>query len=109
MTVDRKIVESPLTQGRDESISYQLTTTPWGGTPSSVSVSVYDVTNGIYTALTVAQMNVVMPVNSPTVNGDVITLSPLRMLSVGVWYRVEVKFTSGGDIWEPYFVVIGEN
>ena len=108
-TIIRKIIESPLTQGKDEKISYQLTTTPWGGTPSVPVVTIYDVTGGIYTALTVLQMGVVMPVNIPTILGDVITLSPLIALTAGTEYRVEIQFISGGDTWEPYFEVHGEN
>lgn len=109
MTVDREVVESPLNQGKDEAISYQLNTLPWGGTPTNVAVTIYDVTNGGYVALTGAQMTVVMPTNSPTVNVHVITLSPLKDLTPRTVYRVEVKFTSGGDVWEAFFIVIGEN
>lgn len=109
MTIKREVKESPLTQGKDETVSYELTTTPWGSSPSSPVVTIIDVTNGGYTALTPAQMAVVMPVNNPTVAGDVITLSPLLGLTVGKSYRVEVQFTTGGQVLEPYFIVIGEN
>ena len=46
-----------------------------------------------------------MPTNSPTVNGNVITLSPLKLLTAGVLYRVEVKYTISGNILENYFHV----
>jgi len=103
------VIESPLEQGKDEIISYQLNTTPWGGTPSVPVVTIYDVTGGVYTALTVAEMAVVMPVNTPSISVDLIILSPLKLLTVGKLYRVEVKFTSGGDVWEPYFLVDCKN
>ena len=44
MTVPRDAKESPLLQGADEQIAYQLTTTPWGSTPTSVDVKCYDIT-----------------------------------------------------------------
>ena len=77
------MIESPLEQGKDEIISYQLNTTPWGGTPSVPVVTIYDVTGGVYTALTVAEMAVVMPVNTPSISVDLIILSPLKLLTVG--------------------------
>ena len=98
MTTNREVIESPIDQGIDEVISYSLTTTPWGSTPSSPAVVVYDITNGTYTDVTTT----VMPVNIPTIDGDVITLSPLRGLTANQKYRIEVKFTSGGNVFEPF-------
>lgn len=100
MTINREAVESPLRQGVDEIVAYSITTTPWGSTPTSISVVVKDVTNS-YQDVT----SVVMPTNSPTANGDVITLSPLKLLTLGHTYRVEVLFTTGSNTWEPYFIV----
>lgn len=95
----RAVVESPVTQGVDEQIARKITTTPWGSDPTAVSVVVKrdggDVTS------------TVMPTGSPTVAGDVITLPVLKSLSAGI-YRVEVKFTSGGNVFETYFKVIAE-
>ena len=105
----REVIESPLEQGKDEIISYQLITTAWGGTPTVPVVAIYNVTGGVYTALTILEMGVVMPVNTPSIVGDTIFLSPLKLLTVGKLYRVEVKFTSGGDVWEPYFLVDCKN
>lgn len=99
----RAIKESPLRQGADESIVYSLTTTPWGSSPSSVSVKVYDITT---TSSDVT--STVMPTNSPGVSGDVITLSALKLLTAGHTYRVEIKFTAGGSVFEPYCIVIAE-
>ena len=101
MSSTREIVESPQEQGADEEIVYTLTTTPYGSSPTSQSVTVYDITSGAYTDVT----STVMPVNSPSVSGDVITLSPLKLLTVGKSYRVEVKFTCSGNVFEPYAVI----
>ena len=99
----RAVTESPLHQGEDEQIVYTLTTTPWGTTPTSVAVVVKDLTNA-----NLAVTSTVMPTNSPTVNGDVITLSPLKLLTAGHTYRVEVKFTAGGNVYEAHCDVVAE-
>ena len=50
----------------------------------------------------------VMPVNSPTIAGSIITLSPLRALTAGILYRVEVKYIVSGNTLESYFYVHGQ-
>lgn len=100
----REFRESPFSQGVDEEIIYSLTTTAWGSSPTSVSVKVFDATT--------AKVDVtatVMPVNTPSVLGDVITLSPLKALTVGRSYRIEIKFSAGGNIFECYGVVLAED
>jgi hypothetical protein len=98
----REVAEGRRYQGEDESIVYTLDVSAIGSTPSSVSVAVKDWTNG--TGVT----STVMPTNSPTVNSNVITLSPLKLLDIGTLYRVEVKYTISGNILESYFYVQGQ-
>lgn len=102
MNNTREVVEGRQWQGVDEIIAYTLDVSAVGSTPSSVSVVVKDVTNSTTVTATV------MPVNSPTVNGDVITLSPLKLLTNGVLYRVEVKYVISGNTLESYFYVQGQ-
>ncbi len=90
-------------QGTDEQIIYSITTTSWGSTPTSVTYKVYDVTGGSRTDATITTMT-----GDATVSGDVITLPALKGLTVNKVYRVEVKFTSGSNIFEPYFVINAE-
>ena len=86
-------------QSADEEIIYKITTTVWASTPTGVSVKAFlepeltDVTSKVF------------PTNTPSVDGDVITLSPLKSLTKGKTYRIDTKFTAGGNIWEPYFRV----
>lgn len=103
----RRIKESPVTQGEDESIVYSLTTTPWGSSPAGVTVTVWDVTDAEETADWENVTATVMPVNSPSVVGDVITLSPLESLTDGHIYRLEIQFTSGANTFETYAIIIG--
>lgn len=105
MSVKREIAQSPMKQGVDEIIAYTLTTTPWGSSPSSVTVTVYDVTPG---ATLTDVTSTVMPTNSPSVSGDVITLSALKLLTADHKYRVEVKFTCSGNVFEAFCHVLAE-
>lgn len=106
-TIKRYVQESPITQGEDEIVSYVFTTTPWGSAPTGVTVVVFDITGAISVANWVNVTSTVMPVNSPSVAGDVITLSPLKLLTDAHIYRIEIKFTSAGNTFEAYILVIG--
>ena len=92
-------------QGEDESIVYTITTTNWGSTPTAVSFAVKDATRGLRRRDVTAT---VMP-GVATVLGDVITLPALASLTPFIKYRIEVKFTAGGNTYEAYFEVIGEH
>ncbi len=99
----REVREGPQPQGVDEQIPYTLTTTPWGSTPTSPSMVVKDLTNaGEDVTATVA------PDGSIGTSGDVLTLKTIKLLKAGHEYRVEVKFTSGGKVLEPFFIIKAE-
>jgi len=100
--VSREIVEGEQVQGKDEEITYSLTTTPWGSNPASIVVKVYDITLG--------HMDVtatVMPTGTGAAIGDVITLPELKSLTEDHNYRVEVKFDVVSNTFEAYFIVRG--
>ena len=86
-------------QSADEQLAYQITTTNWASSPTSPSVVAFDeTTNEVVTST-------VFPTNSPSVSGDVITLSLLESLIKGHTYRIEVEFTVGSNVWECFFRV----
>lgn len=93
----RRIIESPLYQGEDEQIVYSLTTTPWGSSPTGVSVVVKDADGTDVTSSVTS--------GSATVSGDVITLPTIKSLTAGEEYRLEVKFTTGGDVMEAWAII----
>lgn len=105
MTISREVKESPMTQGVDEQIAYKLTTTPWGSSPSAPSCVVYDITDGTRTDVTAT----VMPTNAPVALADEITLSLLKSLTANHLYRVEIKFTCSGNVFEAYANINAEN
>jgi len=101
MTEKREVLEGIQYQGEDEEVAYTITTTNWASSPTSPSVVVKE-SDGTDVTTTV------MPTNSPSVIGDVITLSPLKSLTAGTEYRVEVQFTTGSNKWECFFRVAAE-
>lgn len=104
MTTKRMFRESSeVSQGEDEAIKYYFDTLPWGGTPTSIVVEVFDVTDP---DTWVNVTSTVMPTNSPTVVGNVVTLSHLRALTDAHIYRIEVAFTSNGNEFEAYGIIV---
>ena len=99
---DRQTKERNIVQGIDEEIVYTLTTTPWGPTPIGVSVKAYDMSDP-WTDVTATVLS-----GSASVVGDIITLPILESLTEGKRYRIEVKFTAGGNIFEAWFEVGAE-
>jgi hypothetical protein len=103
MTDVREINESGLKQGADEEITYQLTTTPWGSSPGSVVVQVFDVTAGGYTDVSSTVLS-----GAASLSGDEITLPVLGSLTVGHVYRLEVRFTCGSNVFETWMRIEAE-
>lgn len=98
-----EVTEGMQRQTTTEILVYKITTTNWVSSPTSPVVVVYDTTDAD-TDVT----STVMPTNSPTAALDVITLSPLRALTKGHIYRVEVSFVVGSSTYEFYFRVLCE-
>ena len=97
-----EVAEGLRYQTSDEELIYKITTTNWGSSPSvtaATAAKVYQLP--MLTDVTTTML----PTNSTTASGDVITLSPLKALVAGNTYRVDVKFTSGSNVFECYFLV----
>ena len=99
----REIKENMIYQGADESIVYSLTTTPWGSTPSSTAAAIFTVVGDTYANLTTTNMT-----GSTSVTGDIITLPAIHSLTAGTQYRVEVLFTSSGNVFEAVALIKAE-
>lgn len=96
----REVIEGVQVQGVDEQIAYQLTTTPWGASPTSVAVVVKTADGADVTATVTS--------GAASVVGDVITLPVIKSLTAGLVYRVEVKFTVSGNVLECFFRIAAE-
>lgn len=101
MTSLREVQEGLQVIGEEERVVFTLDTDLVGGSPSAVEVVATltrdwsDITDEIF------------PVNSPTAASDVITLSPFVASAdyKGETIRVQVKFTSQGNVLEHFFRV----
>lgn len=96
-----EVAEGLQQQSAAEEISYTLDVTnyPGSGSPSSIVVTVINVSDGSDVTTTV------MPTNSPTIAGNIITLSPLKSLTAGTTYHIRIKYTRSGNIFQPYIPV----
>ena len=100
----REIVEGLQFQGADEQVVYTLTTTNWGSSPTSTSATIWTAnTDETFTDVTSTKMT-----GSTSVSGDIITLPTVISLVAGTLYRVEVKFTVSGNIFEAFAYIQGE-
>lgn len=100
----RAVTEGAQRQGEDEIIVYTLNVAANGSTPTGVAVVVKDKRDD-YADVTAT----VMPSGSAMVAGNVISLPPLRALTAGRIYRVEVKYTlDNGNTLEDFFEIVAE-
>jgi len=93
------VAEGTQEQSADEELIYTIDVSNWGSNPSTSSAVAIDETTGSTVTTTV------FPTNTPTESSNTITLSPLKLLTKGHNYRIEVKFTIGSNIFECFFRV----
>lgn len=100
MANQRKIKESPWYQGEDEQIAYTIDTSPWGGSPSSLTVVLKDGDTDVSgTKLS----------GSASAASDTITTPVVQSLTAGKKYRLEVKWTDGNsNVLEAWGEIIAE-
>ena len=101
--MSREVVEGVQRQGEEEQIAYKIDVSNWGDNPTNVSAKAYALP---YCSADITES--VMPTNTPSVSGNVITLSPLKGLIAGRMYRIEVKFKIGSNVLECWFKVACE-
>ena len=102
MTI-RSVVQGIQRQGIDESVIYNVTTTPWGSSPTTCSMGVWERVTGVWTNCTTATTT-----GALSTFGDVITLPQILSLNEGHTYRVITEFITGGQSLSCYFDVFGE-
>ena len=97
---ERRIIETPWEQGADEIRAYSLTTTPWGSSPSSPVVKLYEMP--ALTDVTDTKMS-----GAASASGDVITTPTISGLVAGIDYRIEIKFVIDGRTEEAWGIIKG--
>ncbi len=100
MSNTREITEGRQEQGTEEEIIYTLTVPSTWGTPTGTpTVKAYSFIDGEYVDVT----DTVIPSGAASVASQVITLPKIKLLTEGIAYRVETKFsTTEGDVKEAY-------
>lgn len=88
-------------QGQDESKTYEITILPAGSAPSSVVVTAYDVAEDG----TVTDVSSTVLSGTPVTVEDVITTPAVIDLTADHLYRIEIKFSSGGNVYEPFLLI----
>lgn len=94
----REFRESPWEQGADEERNYVLDTTPWGGSPSSPVVKLFEGDDEDVSATKLS--------GAASVNGNSITTPMVVGLDAGQEYRLEIQFTVEGRVEEAYGHII---
>jgi hypothetical protein len=97
----REVLEGPQCQGKDERIRYHLDVGQWAFWPTDLSAKIY----------TIAGTDVTDTKMSGTcylVDATTIALPYISHLTAGEQYRVEVKFTEGGNTYEAFFIIQAE-
>lgn len=98
----REVAEGKQVQGIGETVSWQITTTPVGSSPTSPSVIVLDESAGL------ADVTSTVASGSASALGDVITCPPISGLTLNHTYRVNVTFAMGGNILVHYFRILAQ-
>lgn len=94
----REFVESPWEQGADEARDYVLDTGPWGGSPATPVVKLYD--DG-YDDVSATKLT-----GAASVSGDNITTPVVAGLQAGRTYRLEIRFVVEGRTEEAYGQIV---
>lgn len=104
MAIIREIAEGEQEQGIQESIVYQLTTTPWGSSPGTIVATAYLVDESEEPVTYTDKTTELFPTNTPSASGDVISLSPCvgSAMTLDALYRIEIKFTCSSNVFEAY-------
>lgn len=99
---DRLIEQSPLYQGANEKIAYKLLTTPWGGSPTDVTV----VLRLLKDDSDVSATN--MEAGAAIIEGDEIKTRRVISLAPHVGYRLVFKWMNDGNEEETHVEIYGQ-
>lgn len=97
----REVIEGPQTQGKDERIRYYLDVGQWASWPTEISARIYTTAG---TDVTETKMSG----TAHLIDATTIALPLISNLVAGEQYRVEVKFREGSQVYEPFFIIQGE-
>lgn len=89
------IIENPIYQLTNEQVVYDLDTYPWGGSPTSPALKIFDKSGADVTSS--------VTTGSFSVNGDILTLPKIQNLAVSSSpYMMLIEFTTGVNRFSPW-------
>ena len=98
MTANIREAGPPLVQGDEEIIAYQVTTTPWGSSPGTISCAVFDITAGTRNDVTTTVIN-----GTPSFSGTDLTMW-IKAGTDAELYNVRIRLvTTAGEQLEDDF------
>lgn len=102
--MQREVNESPRRQGADESVSYVVNTTQWGGAPTLPVIQLTDISSLIEVDVSATKL-----VGAPLASANLITTPKVTGLLAGRRYRLDIRWTTPtASILEAYCIIIGE-
>lgn len=106
MSMITHFAESPLAQRAAERVRYSVNTAIYGGSPTTVTVTIHELPAGQLDAVGTDVSDTCLS-GEDSVAGDVITLPIVQSLTAGKRYRLAVTFDAGGNRWAPVAIVVG--
>lgn len=100
-----QFLEGAVQQRPGERIRYTVDTGPYGGTPTAVSVTIYDVTASTESSGSNVSDSTLS--GSASIAADVITTPIVEDIEGGKRYRMAVQFTAGGNTYAPFVYIHG--
>jgi len=100
MSSKREFTNSPVFQGEDEELAYEVDTSEWEGYTSDATNVLKDKDG---TDVSDTKLD-----GAPSAVGDVITTSVVKDLEAGMKYRLEVMWIHLGNVFEGWGYIIGE-
>ena len=99
--------ERSVEQRPTEKIAYRFDTAPYGGSPSGLSVSLYDI--GTTTAETAGtDVSGTKLDGGASADGDIVTTPAVQLIEAGHRYRLVCQFASGGNTYAPALIIHGK-
>lgn len=96
-----EVLEGIQEQSASEAITYTVNALPWGGTPTSPVVDIFD-EEDLETSLASTHLS-----GTASVSGDSVISKKVIVLVDGVIYRMTVQFESNGHTLQGYVRIQG--
>lgn len=105
--MEERFIELQVRQRPTEEIARTVDTADYGGSPSSVAVTLEHIATGGVALPAPVDVSNTKLAGSATVASDVITTPLVTDVVAGSLYRLTVQFVAGGNTYAPYVLILG--